>query len=319
MSQDLATSVALARRMMTVPPLDVSGGAKLAAVTAAEGSGEAAYIMAALNAVGAAVPQSWRSALEWLTRAAEFEYGVARQELAALAEAPSVAAAIEGNEAIAPETWESLRRSIDVRRWLMAPAPRPAHADLPIALAEKFISAAVAAWLIEKARPNCRRAQTDDAATGQAQYATARTNSFADFPLPDSGVVLHLLRARIAACARIPVGNLEASSVLHYHPGQEFRPHYDFGDPAEPGYAKQVADYGQRVLTFLIYLNEDYEGGETDFPLVSWRYKGSTGDAILFQNVLPSGQPDRRMLHAGLPPLTGEKWLFSQWARSRSF
>jgi hypothetical protein len=95
--------------------------------------------------------------------------------------------------------------------------------------------------------------------------------------------------------------------------------HHDFGDPAEPGYARQVADYGQRVLTVLIYLNDDYEGGETDFPLVSWRYKGKTGDAILFHNVLLSGQPDRRMLHAGLPPSTGEKWLFSQWARSRSF
>jgi hypothetical protein len=202
---------------------------------------------------------------------------------------------------------------------LIVPAPRQAHADLPIAVVEKFISPAIAAWLIEKARPNCRRAQTDDAATGQAQYAAARTNTFADFPLPDSGVVLHLLRASIAACARIPVGHLEASSVLHYQPGQEFRPHYDFGDPVEPGYAKQVADHGQRILTFLIYLNDGYEGGETDFPLVSWRHKGRKGDAILFYNVLESGQPDRRMLHAGLPPLTGEKWLFSQWVRSRSF
>jgi hypothetical protein len=305
--------------MLTVPPLDLPGAAKLAAAAAAEGSGEAAYVMAALNAAGAAVPQSWRGALEWLTRAAELDHHGAQCELGVLAETPAIAAGIDRNEAFARETWESLRKSIDVRRWLITTAPRPARADLPIALAEKFISPAAAAWLIEKARPNCRRAQIDDASTGQAQYASARTNSFAEFPLPDSGVVLHLLRTRIAACTRLPVGNLEASSVLHYHPGQEFRPHYDFGDPAEPGYAKQVAEYGQRVLTFLIYLNEDYEGGETDFPLVSWRYKGRTGDAMLFHNVLASGQPDRCMLHAGLPPLTGEKWLFSQWVRSRSF
>ena len=294
--------------MLTVPPVDVSGAAKLAAAAAAEGSGEAAYLLAALNAAGVGVPQSWRGALEWLTRAAELGHSGAGRELALLAGAPG-----------AQQGWEALRKSIDVRRWLTAPAPRPAHPDLPVALVEDFISPATAAWLIEKARPNCRRALIDDAATGQAQYAATRTNSYAEFPLPDSGVVLHLLRARIAACARIPAGTLEASSVLHYRPGQEFRPHYDFVDPAEPGYAKQVAQYGQRVLTFLIYLNGDYEGGETDFPLVSWRYKGKTGGAMLFQNVLPSGPPDRRMLHAGLPPVTGEKWLFSQWARSRSF
>ncbi len=69
------------------------------------------------------------------------------------------------------------------------------------------------------------------------------------------------------------------------------------------------------MLTFLIYLSGDFEGGETDFPNFGWRYKGKTGDALFFWNVLPNGQPDRRMLHAGLPPTSGEKFLFSQWVR----
>ena len=319
MGEELAEQLALACRMLTVPPLDLAGGAKLAASVAAGGNAKAAYAMAALNAVGIEAPQSWRAALEWLTRAAEREYGPARHELAVLAEADAVVRGLGAGEVFASETWENLRKAIDVRRWFLPPPPRATQAGLPIAVVQSFISPAVAAWLVERARPNCRRAQIDDPATGQAQYAAARTNSYAEFPLPESGVVLHLLRARIAACARIPERTLEASSVLHYLPGEEFRPHYDFGDPAEPGYAQQVSDYGQRVLTFLIYLNEDFDGGETDFPLLSWRHKGKAGDALLFRNVLASGEPDRRMLHAGLPPLTGEKWLFSQWARSRSF
>ena len=38
-------------------------------------------------------------------------------------------------------------------------------------------------------------------------------------------------------------------------PGQEYRPHFDAIGNAD----------NQRVLTFLVYLNDDYEGGETDF------------------------------------------------------
>ena len=37
----------------------------------------------------------------------------------------------------------------------------------------------------------------------------------------------------------------------------------------------------------------------------------------MFFNVDAAGQPDRRTLHAGLPPSAGEKWLLSQWFRDR--
>ena len=34
-------------------------------------------------------------------------------------------------------------------------------------------------------------------------------------------------------------------------------------------------------------------------------------------NITPDFAPDPRTLHAGLPPRTGEKWMFSQWIRGR--
>jgi hypothetical protein len=70
-------------------------------------------------------------------------------------------------------------------------------------------------------------------------------------------------------------------------------------------------------VTFLIYLNSEFEGGETDFPVLALAYKGATGDALYFGNVDSAGVPDPRTLHAGLPPTRGEKWLFSQWVRDR--
>jgi len=81
--------------------------------------------------------------------------------------------------------------------------------------------------------------------------------------------------------------------------------------------SQQIAQDGQRIFTFLIYLNEGFEGGETDFPLIGLRHQGRIGDALFFWNVKPTGAVDRDTLHAGLPPATGQKWLFSQWVRDR--
>ena len=73
---------------------------------------------------------------------------------------------------------------------------------------------------------------------------------------------------------------------------------------------------GQRLATLLLYLNDDYEAGRNRFSeVLEFRHKGRKGDAILFHNVLDSGVPDPRTLHAGLAPTRGEKWLFSQWLR----
>jgi len=130
-------------------------------------------------------------------------------------------------------------------------------------------------------------------------------------------MVLVMLRARIARLTQLPILGFEDSQVLHYAPGEEFRPHFDFLDTREPGHAAAVASGGQRVLTFLVYLNEGYDGGETAFPQLGWRYKGQTGDALLFYNATPDGAPDRRTLHAGTATTRGEKYLFSQWVRFR--
>ncbi len=42
---------------------------------------------------------------------------------------------------------------------------------------------------------------------------------------------------------------MEAPGVLHYEAGQEFSDHFDFVDPATPGYAQEIARNGQRVVT----------------------------------------------------------------------
>ena len=315
---DLKAKAALGHHLLTQPPANIAEGMKIIAAASEEGSGEAAYLMALSTAAGNPVPQSWRIALDFLQRAAELGHGIARMELALLAHDSDLVEAIAKGANVPAGTWERLRKKFDVREWIIVPKPRWTSPELRIGIAERFVTPAICHWLVEKSRPHLKLAQTDDPMTGTPRYGNNRTNSSAEFAFEDTGFILHLVRARISAATGPPAMAMEGSAVLHYAPGQQFFPHYDFLNIAEPGYARQVAEYGQRVLTFLIYLNEDFEGGETDFPKLDWRYKGRTGDALFFWNVLPNGQTDERMLHAGLPPASGEKFLFSQWVRGRT-
>ena len=63
--------------------------------------------------------------------------------------------------------------------------------------------------------------------------------------------------------------------------------------------------------------NDDFDGGDLDFPLVGERVKGREGDAVYFAHVDGQGRPERLSLHAGMPIKRGEKYVFSQWIHDR--
>jgi hypothetical protein len=130
--------------------------------------------------------------------------------------------------------------------------------------------------------------------------------------------LVHLMvQARISAAIDQPVSNLEAATVLHYAIGEEIVNHYDFVDPEKPGYAEDIRWSGHRILTFLVYLNADYQGGETVFPKFGLSFRGQKGDGMCFVNTHANMQADVRTLHGGRPPTSGEKWVFSQFIRNR--
>ncbi|MDB5423671.1 MAG: hypothetical protein JWQ29_1087 [Phenylobacterium sp.] len=259
------------------------------------GDAEATAFTAVLAALGAWEPQSWPEALRRLARAAGLGSRFAGRQLELLEdEAAGLAAPF------APPPKVRLR-------------PDPRISSVP-----GFLSPPVCAWLIERARGRLAPAQVFDPEGGGARREEARTNSAVAFALEDLDVVLLAVRARIAAATGMPTGALEPVQILHYAPGQAFDRHYDFLDPETPAYAADLARSGQRAATFLVYLNDGYGGGETDFPRIGLRHRGRGGDALMFANVDRAGAPDRRMLHAGLPPSDGEKWLLSQWIRDRA-
>jgi prolyl 4-hydroxylase len=164
------------------------------------------------------------------------------------------------------------------------------------------------AFLIETAKPMLQPSVVVDPRTGRQVPNPVRTSSAAGFPFTDENPAIHALNRRLAAASGTDVRAGEPLQVLRYAPGEQYHEHSD----ALPG----VAATQQRVLTFLVYLDEDYEGGETSFPAVGLKVRGRTGDGLLFRNASADGRPDEQAVHAGLPVTGGVKHLASRWIRA---
>ncbi|WP_088183212.1 2OG-Fe(II) oxygenase [Sphingobium sp. Z007] len=144
---------------------------------------------------------------------------------------------------------------------------------------------------------------------GQKRFVAdpVRTSDAAGFPIVSEWPAVHAINRRLAAASGTSVAQGESLQVLRYHPGQQYRAHLD----AVPGLANQ------RSLTLLVYLNDDFDGGETHFTRLAISHRGRKGDGLLFANCLADGRPDPMSEHAGLPVRSGVKWLASRWIRQR--
>lgn len=260
--------------------------------------------LAILAAAGVGVPQSFPAALDALAEAAMLGCPASRGQLRALT-------GLTGD----PEDWRALRAGIDLSAWDAPFEKRVVNTDPRAVAVEPLISAAACDWLRSLAVGRLGPAMVfGDSA--RAAPSTGRSNTAFEFAFSDLDVVALLTRRRVASCIGVPIQALETSQILHYDPGQAFAPHFDWLDPDVA--AAEITTRGQRIATVLIYLNDDFDAGETAFPRLGFAHKGREGDGFYFANLDRDGAPDRRTLHAGLPPTRGEKWVFSQWVRNRA-
>jgi prolyl 4-hydroxylase len=271
-------------------------------IAAAKGGNPRALTeLAHAQALGFWTARNLNFALDNLERAASVGWPSALRELQFLARSPALNA-------------KKLRAAIDPNAWRRFP-PRRVLLEAPrVRVFEGFASADECDWLTERCHNALERAKVYGVSTDKAQVGDTRTNSEADFVFDASDVVLSLIRDRIAHATAAPVEHFEVAKLLHYNPGEAFSRHGDF---FHAWMTEEIEARGQRVATFLIYLNDDYDGGETEFVEVGYKFKGRKGDALLFINVDREGVGDPMSLHAGQPTTRGEKWVLSQWIRSK--
>ncbi len=170
--------------------------------------------------------------------------------------------------------------------------------------------------LTELARVRLARSETVQLDTGGSEVNEARTSEGMFFNRGENEVCQRI-EARIAAMLEWPVENGEGIQVLRYKPGAQYRPHYDYFDPAQPGTPSILKRGGQRVATVVMYLNTPGRGGATTFPDVHFEASPVKGNAVFFSYDRP--HPMTRSLHGGAPVIEGEKWVATKWLRQGRF
>lgn len=267
-------------------PRDLAASRKHFGQAAAAGHGRAQMIHAALLGTGVGGPRAWNPALAQLQRGAA-GMPQARKELLLIEQ---MAIDEQGNP-----------RSL---------SPTERLSDSPgIRWARSLFTLDECRLLQEIAEPILDASMIVDSATGERRPDPIRTSEAAAFPWIDETPFVHALNRRIAAVSGTSVEQGEPLQVLRYSPGQEYRSHSD---------ALTGVD-NQRIMTVLVYLNADFQGGETDFPDLNLSLRGNIGDALIFDNVDSEGRPHPRATHAGRPVINGQKWLASRWIRERPF
>lgn len=289
---------------------------------AARGDAEALFVLADWTLTGEGVPQNVAQARELYRRA-----GDAGHALAATFHTNLLASGVGG-----PPDWpraverlraeasaDPARRKILSLIEAMALAPDGAPAEVPggrrlsaspeVSFFEGLFSPAECDHLVAVAEPAFTRSVITDVRTGRQHPDPVRTSDGAGLNWLLADPAVHALNRRLAAISGTSVEQGEPLYILRYRPGQQYRPHVD----------AYVGKPNQRVMTALVYLNDDYEGGETVFPRAPLRLKCRKGDAILFRNTLADGRPDPASEHAGLPVTSGTKFVASRWICERPF
>ena len=170
--------------------------------------------------------------------------------------------------------------------------------------------------LVELARSRLARSETITPATGGSEINAARTSEGMFFARGENALI-GAIEARIAELLRWPVERGEGIQVLRYAPGAEYKPHYDYFDPAQPGTPGILRRGGQRVGSLVMYLNNPVRGGGTSFPDVGLEVAPARGNAVFFSYERPD--PDTLSLHGGAPVVEGEKWVATKWLREGRF
>ncbi len=179
-----------------------------------------------------------------------------------------------------------------------------------------LLSAAECEELIALAGARLSRSETVETRTGASEVNEARTSEGMFF-LPAEFAVCARLEARLARLLDWPLENGEGLQILRYRPGAQYRPHYDYFDPEEPGTPTILKRGGQRVASIVCYLNTPAAGGATVFPDAGLEVAPVRGNAVFFSYDRP--HPATRSLHGGAPVTAGEKWVATKWMREGRF
>jgi hypothetical protein len=124
----------------------------------------------------------------------------------------------------------------------------------------------------------------------------------------------------LSLLSKQPIENHERLRISNYKTGGELPPHYDAcREENDDSCIANNRGAGQRILSFLLYLNDDYEGGETCFDKIGLCIKPEKGKCIIFWNIDQEEKLIELSEHRGNKVLSGSKYIAVKWVHPRAY
>ena len=174
---------------------------------------------------------------------------------AAFASAPTAAETV-----IAPPDWAAVKSRLHAPQTAAPVEGAPVLADPDVKQFPGAFTREECEYLIAVSVRLLAPSMIVDPETGQSRADPYRSSLTAILGAADMEMALVMLNQRIARYVGQNEETGEFLSILRYASGQEYRPHYDWLPDGD-----ELSRSGQRTATALLYLNEEYEGGETHF------------------------------------------------------
>jgi prolyl 4-hydroxylase len=124
------------------------------------------------------------------------------------------------------------------------------------------------------------------------------------------------LHKKIAKYLGVSLNKGESLQGQRYEKGQYFRDHVDYFTNTD--YDKNCLSSGNRTFTFMLYLNDNYKGGYTNFKHLKKSIKPEACKGIVWNN-LQNGHPNEYMMHSGMEVLEGTKYIITSWWRENAW
>ena len=143
-----------------------------------------------------------------------------------------------------------------------------------------------------------------------SSYSSNRTSSTCN--LDHTNPLVKKVHNKIANFLGLDVLKGEHVQGQLYEEGQYFKLHQDFF--SGPAYDKHCLASGNRSHTLMVYLNDNFEGGGTNFSNLKTIVNPEEGKAVAWQN-MSEGKCLDEALHEGMPITKGKKYIITSWWR----
>ena len=173
---------------------------------------------------------------------------------------------------------------------------------------ENFISEEDASYILEIANNQFQESKL----VGEVLNKTIRDSKTCWLSKYDS--VVEKIIKKASGFTHLPFENAEDLQVVKYDQDGFYKEHHDACCENNEYCKEFLKRGGQRLATIVIYLNDDFEGGGTQFPNIGKTFKPKKYSGLLFFN-----NCNKESIHQGTPVIKGSKYICNIWFRESEF